>query len=77
MIPPVMKRGRRSFSVALVSRSLFVIKLGQDIAQLIRDGQADMRGILKQAQPLVRHIEADDRTPERTARAHHMQIDDR
>ena len=48
-----MKRGRRSFSVALVGRSLFVMKLGQDIAQLIRDGQADMRGILKQAQPLV------------------------
>jgi hypothetical protein len=48
-----MKRGRRLFSVALVGRSLFVMKLGQDVAQLVRNGQADMCGIFKQAQALV------------------------
>lgn len=76
MIPPIMKRGRRSFSVALVGRSVLVVKLGKDVAELIRNGQANMGGILKQAQPFVRHVEADHGSAQRAPGAYHMQVDD-
>ena len=70
-----MKRGRRSFSVALVGRSVLVVKLRKDVAQLVRNGQADMRGILEQAEAFIAHVEADHGPAQSAAGAYNMQID--
>ena len=43
------------------------MELGKDISELVRDGQANVRRVLQQAQTLIAHVEADDSTPESAA----------
>ena len=52
------------------------MELYQDVLELIRNRQADVRRVLKQAQPFVRQIEEDHRAAQRAAGADHMDVHD-